>query len=278
MKIKAIAPWFGSKRTLAPRIAAELGEHGSYWEPFCGSMAVLLAKPPAKMETVNDLHGDLINLARVIQSPEAPLLYRRLRRVLFAEEFVADSKTKMREPFSPGIDRAFWYFLHSWIIRNGTAGTRECNQHFCRRFTSNGGAPGTRLQSAISSIPAWRRRLRHVAIISMDGFEMLERVEDKSGAVIYADPPYLKKGGEYLHDFDWLAHRRLAKLLARFTKTRVVVSYYNHHDLDAMYPGWTKVDCEVTKAMVNQGMRDKSGVTKAPEVLLINGPSFTASQ
>lgn len=38
MKISAIAPWFGSKRTLAPRIVEVLGEHRAYWEPFCGSL------------------------------------------------------------------------------------------------------------------------------------------------------------------------------------------------------------------------------------------------
>lgn len=52
MKVKALAPWFGGKRTLAPRVIAELGEHRDYWEPFCGSMAVLLAKPVATYETV----------------------------------------------------------------------------------------------------------------------------------------------------------------------------------------------------------------------------------
>jgi len=63
MKIKAIAPWFGGKRNLAPRIVELLGKHRVYWEPFCGSMAVLMAKLPCVMETVNDLHADLINLA-----------------------------------------------------------------------------------------------------------------------------------------------------------------------------------------------------------------------
>ena len=62
-KIGAIAPWFGSKRSMAPIIVSELGPHSAYWEPFCGSMAVLMAKPPCIMETVNDLHADLINLA-----------------------------------------------------------------------------------------------------------------------------------------------------------------------------------------------------------------------
>jgi len=49
-KIKAIAPWFGGKRTMASTIIQELGPHSQYFEPFCGSMAVLFAKPPAQKE------------------------------------------------------------------------------------------------------------------------------------------------------------------------------------------------------------------------------------
>ncbi len=64
MKVTAPVPWAGAKRKLAPWIVAELGRHRSYWEPFCGSMAVLMAKPVASHENVNDLHGDLINLLR----------------------------------------------------------------------------------------------------------------------------------------------------------------------------------------------------------------------
>lgn len=40
--IGAVAPWFGGKRTLAPRIVEALGPHKAYVEPFCGSCAVLL--------------------------------------------------------------------------------------------------------------------------------------------------------------------------------------------------------------------------------------------
>ncbi len=78
MKIKAIAPWFGGKRTMAPTIVEELGPHNSYWDIFCGSCAVLFAKEPSGHEHVNDLHGDLINLARVLQREElAVKLYER---------------------------------------------------------------------------------------------------------------------------------------------------------------------------------------------------------
>ena len=32
MKIKALAPWFGGKRKLAPRIVELFGQHKTYWE------------------------------------------------------------------------------------------------------------------------------------------------------------------------------------------------------------------------------------------------------
>jgi len=42
--ITSLAPWFGGKRTMAADIIAEIGPHGGYWEPFCGSMAILMNK------------------------------------------------------------------------------------------------------------------------------------------------------------------------------------------------------------------------------------------
>ena len=113
-------------------------------------------------------------------------------------------------------------------------------------------------------------------ILNRDGIELLERIEDATGTAIYADPPYLVKGAAYVHDFDGIAHHHLATALRRFTKTRVVVSYYDHPKLAALYPGWQKKLIYTTKAMSSAQMRDKSGTNVAPEVLLINGPLFTA--
>lgn len=284
MKITALAPWFGSKRTLAPRIVAELGPHSAYWEPFCGSMAVLLAKPPATMETVNDLHGDLTNLARTIKDPKhGPILYRRLRRWLASKPALDEASrrcaTYCRGPATvePDVDRSEAYFVASWLGRNGVAGTQSYNQGYSRRFTKSGGHTATRWINAVESIPDWRRRMRQVSILNEDGISLLERIEDANGVAIYCDPPYLVKGAKYVHDFADVHHVQLAALLQRFTEARVVVSYYDHPRLAELYPPdrWTKVSCHMTKALVNQGMRDKSGATVAPEVLLINGPSYT---
>jgi DNA adenine methylase len=290
MRINAIVPWFGSKRYLAPRIVEQLGPHRAYWEPFCGSLAVLLAKPVASQETVCDLHADLTNLARVIQNPRwGPWLFRRLRRCLVHEDLFWEAAQRMagQEKF-PGFDpaqlvgdeaalRACDFFYTAWMGRNGVIGTKQNNNNFCVRYTSNGGIQGTRYVSAVDSIPAWRRRLAEVTILSKDrdGFVVLQKIEDQRGTAIYADPPYLQKGATYVHDFTAEDHARLARILGRFQKARVVVSYYDAPELDALYPGWTKIDCAVSKSLSVQGKRGSTN-TKAPEVLLVNGPAYGA--
>ena len=166
MKVTALVPWFGAKRTIASKIVGQFGPHKSYWEPFCGSMAVLLTKPPCTMETVNDLHGLLVNLARVIQHDQlGPALYRRLRRTLFSERLFRECQTQLDQlelslDGSLKLEAAYCYFLVSWMGMNGFAGTERYNHGFCARFTKNGGHAATRWAAAVDSIPAWRERMR----------------------------------------------------------------------------------------------------------------------
>lgn len=278
MKIKAIAPWFGGKRNLAPKIVELLGPHRVYWELFCGSMAVLMAKPPCVMETVNDLHGDLINLARVLQKEGTAVeLYSRLSRTLMHEQLFCEAAERYRVrgylagSIEPDIDRACDYMLCSWIGRNGCAGTVSYNQGFCVRYTANGGHAAKRFRSVIESIPAWHYRLANVTILCRDAFELLERIDDHAGTAIYIDPPYIEKGAKYIYDFEEADHQRLAEILKRFVRARVVVSYYDHPKLDELYAGWQQVKVTVTKSLDNQNRRDKENKGKqVVEVLLIN--------
>ena len=278
MKIKAIAPWFGGKRTLAPAIVAELGPHSAYWEPFCGSMAVLLAKEQSSFETVNDQYGEVINLAWVLQREELAIeLYATVSRLLLHEEIFHEAAARYRErghspAGEPDVSRAADFMICSWFGRNGVSGTSSYNQGFCVRYTKNGGHAATRWCSAVESIPAWHQRLRSVTILNRDGFEVLERIEDAPGVVVYCDPPYVEKRCKYIHDFERADHARLAELLFRFKRTRVVVSYYDHPELDELYrqQPWFKRKLKATKALVNQGMRDGKGAVEAPEVLWMN--------
>lgn len=63
---------YGGKTTIAAKIADVLPRHGHYVEPFRGSLAVLLAKLPSRMETVNDFDQGRDDLLR----PGLALVYR----------------------------------------------------------------------------------------------------------------------------------------------------------------------------------------------------------
>ena len=70
---KALAapfPYFGGKRRAASIIWRALGDPSNYVEPFAGSAAVLLARPPFsgnRVETLNDADGWLVNAWRAIR-------------------------------------------------------------------------------------------------------------------------------------------------------------------------------------------------------------------
>jgi hypothetical protein len=73
MTMLAPFPYFGGKRSVAADVWDRLGSPKQYIEPFCGSLAVLLAAPrPASLEVVNDASGFIANFWRSVkhQAPE----------------------------------------------------------------------------------------------------------------------------------------------------------------------------------------------------------------
>ena len=277
MKIKSIAPWFGGKRRMAPSIVELFGKHRVYWEPFCGSMAVLMLKPPCEMETVNDLHGDLINLARVIQNKELGFqLYDKLSRTLYAEQFFCESKERWISETNgeTGIQRAYDYFVASWMGLNGVSGTARCNYAFALRWCVGGGQGARRWMSVVESMPAWHKRLQNVVILQRDALGIIENIKDERGVIVYCDPPYFDKSDKYIHDFTEKHHEQLAQSLLRFNKAMVVVSYYDDPKLKLLYEGFNRIEIAVSTQSLRNATRGPKKKRKKDqvEVLLVNGP------
>lgn len=286
MKIRAIAPWAGSKRRLAPAIVEEIGPHRAWWDLCCGSMAVTLAKPPSTMETCVDMHGDLVNLALILADiGYSEWLQNQARNTWMCNEIyersariIKEEDLRLGDPPEPSPTRAFHYLNYVWMSRNGVAGSNG-GHNFAKRYTANGGHSATRWRGLVDSIESFNERMRNITILNSDIFEELPRIQDAEGTAIYVDPPYLEKGFKYIHDFDdegdeeGRTHSRLAKLLQRFQKSRVIVSYYEHPRLAKLYPGWTKRSFEVNKLVANAAGRGSRNA-RATEVLLINGPSL----
>ncbi|MBP1207501.1 site-specific DNA-adenine methylase [Duganella sp. 1411] len=63
-----IIPWIGGKRRLADRIVPQFPKHSYYVEVFAGGAALYFMRPPAEVEVINDVNGDLVNLYRVVKN------------------------------------------------------------------------------------------------------------------------------------------------------------------------------------------------------------------
>lgn len=63
--LRAPFPYFGGKKNAAPIVWERFGNPSAYIEPFCGSAAMLLARPSVPtMETINDADGLVTNFWR----------------------------------------------------------------------------------------------------------------------------------------------------------------------------------------------------------------------
>ena len=306
MKVTGIAPWFGGKRSMAEDIVQEMGPHRAFCDVFCGSMPIVLVKPRSPQEICNDLHGDLVNLAMVLASDKHEMLQEKLLRTLCSDVLFQDVRQEwMESAFVPPasrrevadvhVQRAWCFFVVSWMGRNGVAGTARANYQMAIRFTPGGGSGGRRFRSAVESVQAWHDRLREVTILNRDAFDLVPRIDDADGVVVYADPPYIRStrgdggGSAYQYDFDDSRsgqettnslfakhedkHAILAEQLRRFKRARVVVSYYEHPRLRELYEGWTFRPMYRQKHLHVQNRRGE-GPCEAPEVLIINGPSY----
>ena len=268
--IKCIAPWAGSKRTLAPRIVELLGEHDTYLEPFVGGCAILPVKPRAAVEIVNDANPALVNVLRRVRDRPQELgnlldCYQFDKEIF---EAARDSLTKSGVPGSVGF--ASRHLVAWWMGANGYAGTTKTGW-FAQRHTKTGGDPAVRWESFKRSLPALAERLRGVDIRNQDFRELFrERPHDLPGVAIYCDPPYFSKRIEYAHDFTPKDHADLAAILNRYRRARVVVSYYDAPELATLYPPdrWERHAVKVSKASANS----RRGATKttAVELLLVN--------
>lgn len=284
MTVTALAPWFGSNRMLAEAVGQEL--RGAAWVGvvFAGSMTEL-RHVTARTTVVNDLHGDIIRLARIVDDPKlGPELEHRLMSKLYHPTELAEAQARMAARDAAGglfldgaindelfLSRSEDYFVCVWMGRSGVAGTdAELRGSLALRWEAGGGDNGKRYYNAVRGLSEWRALFheRGVTFSQLDCFKFLSQVKDRAGHAIYLDPPFPDAGDAYVHKFTPEMHARMADTVDRFEETRVVLRFYDHPLVRELYPEgvrWT------WRRMAG---RDQANQAK-PEVLIVNGPLFS---
>lgn len=267
MTVTAPFAYFGGKTRLADRIISLLPAHDHYVEPFAGSLAVLLAKPRAEMETVNDLDQDLMTFWRVLRDrPEELSLHMALTPHSRAEHQAAYDLADVDD-----LERA----RRVWVLLSqGRGGTlKRTGWRFYRNPDASTYSFPEYLAAYTNRVPPCAERLAGVSLECRDALEVIADYGKHPNVLLYCDPPYLgsTRARNYRHELTSDdQHSALAAALLD-CKSAVVLSGYHAPLYEDLYAGWHRAEL---KAWTGNGIRN--GATKTDgeriEVLWSNRP------
>jgi DNA adenine methylase len=238
--VKPPVPYFGAKGRVAQRIVDLLPPHEHYVEPFAGGLSVLLAKAPSRMETVNDLDGDLVNFWQVLRDRPQDLV-----RVCELTPHSRAELTAAWDPTTDVLERA----RRVWVrLSQGRGGMmrRTGWRHYVAPAGSTLSMPGY-LEAYRGRILPAAERIREVSLECLPALTVIGKYGMQPECLLYVDPPYLgtvrsdanvRYGVEMRSDGE---HRDLAAALTDCTAA-VVLSGYHSPLYDSLYAGWHRYE------------------------------------
>jgi DNA adenine methylase len=265
--IKPPFTYFGGKTQIAPKIAALLPPHEHYVEAYAGSLAVLLAKRPSPMETVNDLDGDLMTFWRVLR--DQPQQLERLCALTPHSRAEHQASLDPAPPHVDDVERARRVWVRLTQGRSGTLGRRTGWRYYQDPRGSGASMPGY-LDAYTGRIAAAAARLHSVSLECLPATDLIGRYGQHERCLIYADPPYLGEtrtwGVNYAREMRGEdEHRELAHAL-QAARAAVVVSGYHCELYDDLYAGWNVSELRTQTGNATSGNRSRV------EVLWSNRP------
>lgn len=232
----------GGKRWLASRIIALLPPHVCYVEPFGGGAAVLLAKPPSKIEVYNDVDSSLVNFFRMVKyHPDE--LELELSCLLNSR---AEYRRWMQHPGVTDIQRAA-----QWYVSNAVSFGGSIIKGYGVQRVSGGASSGSR-RRRIERIAELNARFDRVNVEHLDWARCID-LYDGPDTVFFLDPPYPGTDPTmYRHFMSMADHRALAARIKRL-RGRWVLTYGEHALARELYG-----DCTIRRAARRRTINMKS--------------------
>ncbi|MCI6988824.1 MAG: DNA adenine methylase [Campylobacter sp.] len=208
--LKAPFGWVGGKSKLASQIVSLMPKHTTYAEVFGGALSVFYAKEKSKIEIINDINSELINLHRIIKTrPQS--LATCLNSMLRSREIFYDIKDGRLKPKN-NVERAAFYFYLIALSFGQKGG------HFAM-------AKGRSSKNIYRDFSLFSRRLKG-AVIENLSYEKMIFEYDSSETLFYLDPPYVGTESYYKtpRGFNINNHKHLAEIL-KAVKGKFILSY-----------------------------------------------------
>jgi DNA adenine methylase len=235
--------WYGGKFSHLDWLLPLLPKCHHYCEPFAGSAAVLLNRPPSPVETYNDLDGEVANFFRVCRDQGEDLTRAIALTPFSREEFALACRL---DPDAPPLERARRFYVRARQVRTGLAQTASVGRWGNCKDTSRAGMSGivSRFLGGVEMLPAIAERLLRVQIENRPAIDVI-RLYDAPGTLFYCDPPYVHDtrgdAKAYKHEMTDEQHAELAAVLNTI-KGKAAVSNYDCALMDRLYPAprWRK--------------------------------------
>lgn len=227
IKAQPIIPWIGGKRRLVAEILPWFEPHTCYVEPFAGAAALLFNKVPSKVEVLNDVNTDLVNLYRVVRH-HLDEFVRQFRWALTSRKLFEWAQASPPETLTD-IQRAARFFY----LQKLAFGAKVEGQTFGVATTSTQALNLLRIEEDLS---AAHLRLSRVVVEHMDWAACIERY-DRPHTLFYCDPPYWGTEG-YGVGFGLDQYGRMADLL-RSIKGKAIVSVNDIPEMREAFAGLT---------------------------------------
>ena len=239
--------WYGGKYSHLDWLLPLLPPAHHYCEPFGGSAAVLLNRPPAPVETYNDIDGEVVNFFRVLRDRAEDLLKAIALTPFSREEF--ELAVSLPEEDISDLERARRFFVRARQTRTGLAQTATLGRWANCKNTSRRGMSGvvSRWLGSVEMLPEIAERLLRVQIENRPAIEVI-KLYDSPQTLFYCDPPYVPgtRGDRRAYGFEMNeeAHRELAYVLHQ-CRGKAAVSGYRCRLMDELYGDWRRIDAPV---------------------------------
>lgn len=251
-----VLKYYGGKFRLARWIISHFPKHESYVEAFGGGGSVLFQKDPSRVETYNDLDGDVCNFFAVLRD-RADELVRAIRLTPWSRrEFELCLDGAVEDP----LERARRLYFRLKMSMHG--GTRAIASNFRRHKSGSSPVSGIKPQVIYEAA----KRLSFVQIENRDACRLIADM-DSGRTLIYADPPYVTETrtdkNRYAHELTDDDHRAIADVLLR-VRGFVVLSGYACDLYCELYEdrGWQRID---TDAVANGGVKRRESLWLSPK-------------
>lgn len=250
--------YYGGKFSHLDWLLPLLPECYHYCEPFGGSCAVLINRKPSKIETYNDLEGEVVNFFRVLRDDKENLIEKILLTPFSREEF--DLSCQLGVDLS-NIERARRFYVKIRQVFGGIPNTCTTGRWASCVKTSRGNMSGaiSRWIGGTEKLAIVAERLLRVQIENRPAIEVIKKY-DSDGTFFYCDPPYIHRTrvdiSSYSFEMSDIEHAELANVL-NSVKGRVAFSNYDCEFLDELYPGtkWKKYYSNKKTSHFNKSQR-----------------------